>query len=178
MSDKQRRALSSANLADIGFGVALLALIVFAALASDVFLTQRNMTNVARQMVTNGTISIGMLLVILTGGIDLSVGSVVAFAGLLSAGLQNVIPWEYAVSIALGVGIIAGLVNGILIAYFRLQPFIVTLATMGAIRGAVYVYSNSPQYASSAEFMNLLGSGSLLWIPLPFLIFIAFLPIA
>jgi len=163
--------------ADIGFGVALLALVVFASLASDVFLTERNMVNVSRQMVTNGLISIGMLLVILTGGIDLSVGSVVAFAGLLAAGLQNTMSPGYAVAIALGAGMLAGLVNGWLIAYLGLQPFIVTLATMGAVRGALYIYSASPTYASSPEFLEVLGMKAIFGMPVPFLIFAACLPL-
>ncbi len=163
--------------ADIGFALALLSLILFASFASEVFLTERNMTNVSRQMVTNGLISIGMLLVILSGGIDLSVGSIVAFAGLLAAGLQNTMPMELAIIVALGVGMFVGLINGFLIAYLNLQPFIVTLAMMGAVRGALYIYSETPQYASSSSFMEVLGSGVFLGIPIPFLIFLTCLPI-
>jgi ribose/xylose/arabinose/galactoside ABC-type transport system permease subunit len=163
--------------ADIGFGIALLALITFASLASDVFLTDRNVINVSRQLVTNGLISIAMLLVILTGGIDLSVGPVLAFAGLLVAGLQNTLPVPVAIAAALAVGMLIGLVNGVLIAYLRLQPFIVTLATMGAVRGGLYVYSDSPKYASSAGFMDVLGHGTILGVPTPFLVFAACLPL-
>ena len=163
--------------ADVGFGLALLALVVFASLASDVFLTERNVVNVSRQMVTNGLISIGMLLVILTGGIDLSVGSVVAFAGLLAAGLQNTMPVGFAIAIALGAGMLVGLVNGWLVAYLGLQPFIVTLATMGAVRGGLYIYSESPTYASSHEFLDVLGVKAIFGVPVPFLIFAACLPL-
>lgn len=163
--------------ADVGFGLALLALVVFASLATDVFLTERNVVNVSRQMVTNGLISIGLLLVILTGGIDLSVGSIVAFAGLLAAGLQNTMPVGYAIAIALGAGMLVGLVNGWLVAYLGLQPFIVTLATMGAARGALYIYSESPTYASSPEFLDVLGVKAIFGVPVPFLIFAACLPL-
>lgn len=86
------RRLLSVHAADIGFCLALLALLAFASVASEVFLTDRNILNVSRQLVTNGLVSIAMLLVILSGGIDLSVGPVVAFAGLLVAGLQNTLP--------------------------------------------------------------------------------------
>jgi len=75
--------------ADLLFAGAILLLVVFAALASDAFLTQRNIVNISRQIVTNGFLSLGMLMVIRTGGIDLSVGSVLALAGLLATGLQD-----------------------------------------------------------------------------------------
>ncbi len=87
-------------------------------------------------------------------------------------------PLPLALAIAIGVGLGVGLANGILIAYFRLQPFIVTLATMGSVRGAIYVYSNTPQYATDPFFISVLGSGKLFGlVPVTFLIFVAFLPI-
>jgi ribose/xylose/arabinose/galactoside ABC-type transport system permease subunit len=143
--------------ADYGFLVAFVVLIVIAASTSDVFFTQRNLTNLLRQIVSNGLISLGMLIVILTGGIDLSVGSVVALAAVLASGLQAYIPLPLAVAAALVAGIIAGAVNGILIARFKLAPFIVTLATLGAIRGLVYVYSETPQTPSDPAFRAILG---------------------
>lgn len=175
-----KQALSrfvSVHAADVGFGLALLLLVLFASVASDVFLTERNALNVSRQMVTNGLIALGMLLVVLSGGIDLSVGSVVAFAGLLTAGLQGSMPFGFAIAIALTVGMLIGLINGLLIAYLRLQPFIVTLATMGAVRGGLYIYSESPQYASSPAFTQYLGLGTVFGIPTSFLVFAACLPI-
>lgn len=160
------------------FGLIIVGLIVFMSVASDVFLTERNMTNVARQMVTTGLLSIGMLVVILSGGIDLSVGSTVAFAGLLAAGLQATMPVGAAIAIALSVGVVVGLINGVLIAYFRLQPFIVTLATMGAVRGALYIYSETPTYASDPFFVRVLGGGKIFGVlPITFAILIASLPI-
>jgi ribose transport system permease protein len=171
------RNIFTRHAADIGFCVALLALVAFASVATDVFLTDRNLINVSRQLVTNGLISIAMLLVILTGGIDLSVGPVLAFAGLIVAGLQETIPVPLATAAALGVGMTVGLVNGILVAYLRLQPFIVTLATMGAVRGGLYIYSESPKYASSPGFMEILGRGTILGVPTPFLVFAACLPL-
>ena len=87
-----------------------------------------------------------MLIVVLTGGIDLSVGSILAFAGLLATGLQEQMPFPLAILVALIMGVVVGLLNGFLIARFRLQPFIVTLATMGSLRGLLYVYSATPKY--------------------------------
>jgi ribose transport system permease protein len=124
---------------------------------SDVFLTQRNISNLSRQIVPNGLISLGMLVVILTGGIDLSVGSIVALAGILASGLQDQMPLGAAVGLAVMSGVVAGAANGILVARFKLAPFIVTLATLGAIRGLVYVYSDTPQSPTNPEFRHILG---------------------
>ncbi|MCG6856936.1 MAG: ABC transporter permease [Salaquimonas sp.] len=183
MTTQNRRRFASFNISRAGkanlvFALGILALIVATSLMSDAFLTERNMTNVARQMVTTGLLSIGMLVVILSGGIDLSVGSVVAFAGLLAAGLQETMPIGAAIAIALSVGVAVGIINGVFVAYFRLQPFIVTLATMGAVRGALYIYSETPTYASDPFFISVLGSGKLFGVvPYTFLIFLVCIPI-
>ncbi len=131
---------------DYAFLGAFFFLLLLAASMSDVFFTQRNITNLLRQIVTNGLISLGMLVVILTGGIDLSVGPVVAFSAIVVSGMveRQGLPLPVAILIALCVGVLAGLFNGFMISRFRLQPFIVTLATLGAIRGLVYVYSETP----------------------------------
>lgn len=160
------------------FCVALALLIVMTGLTSDVFLTERNMVNVSRQMVTTGFLSIGMYVVIRSGGIDLSVGPTLAFAGLLASGLQGQVHISVAILAALSVGVIIGLINGILVAYMRLQPFIVTLAMMGVVRGALYIYSESPTYASDKFFLKTLGAGKVFGVlPVPFLIFLACIPI-
>jgi ribose/xylose/arabinose/galactoside ABC-type transport system permease subunit len=122
-----------------------------------VFFTQRNLSNLLRQIVTNGLISLGMLVVILTGGIDLSVGALVALTGIMASGLQQHVPLVVAVLLALLAGVFAGAINGILVARFKLAPFIVTLATVGAIRGLVYVYSETPQTPSDPAFREILG---------------------
>jgi ribose transport system permease protein len=122
-------------------------------------------------------LSLGMLLVILTGGIDLSVGAVVAFAGLLAAGLQAYVPWPVAVLVALAMGLLVGAVNGVLVARFKLQPFIATLATMGSLRGLLYMYSETPQYPEDPLFRSLLGGGFIGPLPVPTLLFLIALPI-
>ncbi len=165
------------NATNLGFAAAVLLLIVFASVATDTFLTERNLTSMSRQIVTNGLLSLGMLLVILTGGIDLSVGSVVAFAGLLATGLQAHMPWPLAIGVALLMGLAVGMVNGVLVARFRLQPFIATLATMGSLRGLVYIYSETPQYPEDPLFRSLLGGGFIGPFPVPTLILLVALPI-
>jgi len=145
---------------DYAFMAAFVILLLVAASMSDVFFTQRNISNILRQIVTNGLISLGMLVVILTGGIDLSVGPVVAFAAIVVSGMiQNQgLPLPVAVLIALAVGALAGAFNGFMISRFKLQPFIVTLATLGAIRGLVYVYSETPITPQDPSFRTIFGS--------------------
>jgi ribose/xylose/arabinose/galactoside ABC-type transport system permease subunit len=171
------RRLQGFNATDLGFAAAVLLLIVFASVATDTFLTERNLTSMSRQIVTNGLLSLGMLLVILTGGIDLSVGSVVAFAGLLATGLQAHMPWPMAILVALLMGLAVGAVNGVLVARFRLQAFIATLATMGSLRGLLYIYSETPQYPEDPLFRSLLGGGFIGPFPVPTLLFVLALPI-
>ncbi len=143
--------------ADYGFMAAFIILTLIAATATDTFFTERNISNVLRQIAANGLISLGMLIVILTGGIDLSVGSVVALAGIMATGLQAQIPLPLAILVALVVSVLAGAFNGVMIARFKLAPFIVTLATLGGIRGLVYVYSDTPQSPADPAFRQLLG---------------------
>ena len=134
-SHPQPALLQRFSRADLLFVAAILLLVLFAAVASDSFLTQRNLVNISRQLVTNGFLSLGMLMVIRTGGIDLSVGSVLALAGLLATGLQEQMHFSAAIAVALAMGAGVGFLNGWLTARFNLQPFIVTLATMGSLRG-------------------------------------------
>ena len=162
---------------DIGFTVAILILVLVASIASDVFLSERNLVSISRQLVTNGLLSLGMLLVILTGGIDLSVGPVVAFSGLLATGLQAHMPFPAAIAVALAMGLAVGIFNGFMIARFNLQPFIVTLATMGSLRGLLYVYSETPQYPVDPLFRGLLGGGFIGPLPVPSLIFLCIIPL-
>lgn len=169
---------SRRQLTDYGFTVGFILLAVIAATTTNVFFSQQNISNLFRQIVTNGLLSLGMLIVVLTGGIDLSVGSVVALSGIMAAGLQEHMPFPLAILVALGVGVLAGAVNGWLIARFKVQPFIVTLATMGALRGIVYVYSETPKVPVDPAFRTLLGGGFIGPVPVAALIMLAFYPLA
>jgi ribose transport system permease protein len=137
---------------------AFLVLAVAAAISSDAFLSSGNLSNLLRQIVTNGLISLGMLVVILTGGIDLSVGSIVALSGIVVAGMQGILPWWLAIAVALGVAAAAGMVNGLLVAVLRLAPFIATLATLSAIRGLVYIVSETPIVPSDPTLREIVAS--------------------
>ena len=163
---------------DYAFIAAFCSSCVITATVSDVFFTQRNLSNVGRQAVTNGLLSLGMLVVVLTGGIDLSVGSVVALAAVMVSGMsKGGMPLLLAILICLVVGVAAGAVNGFFIARFKLQPFIVTLATMGAIRGLVFVYSDIPITPTDPAFRAVLGAGFVGPFPVSALIMLACYPI-
>ncbi len=163
---------------DYAFVVAFIILVVITASMADVFFTQRNLSNLLRQAVTNGLLSLGMLIVILTGGIDLSVGPIVALTGIMVAGFSKggmaLFP---AILICLVVGIACGAVNGFFISRFKLQPFIVTLATLGTIRGLVYVYSEIPITPSDPAFRAVLGAGFIGPLPISAIIMLACYPI-
>jgi ribose transport system permease protein len=163
---------------DYAFFGAFVILLIVTAMMSDVFFTQRNLSNLMRQTVTNGLLSLGMLIVILTGGIDLSVGPIVALTGIMVAGFSNQgMPLPLALLICLGVGAAVGAVNGFFIARFKLQPFIVTLATLGAIRGLVYVYSDIPITPTDPAFRASLGAGMVGPFPIAALIMLACFPL-
>jgi len=122
---------------------ALLALVLvgaFAAMRYERFLTEENLTNVLRQQSMLGLVALGMTFVILTGGIDLSVGALVAVAGVAAASFagQGVFA---SLAVGVGLGAALGLTNGLFIAKARIQPFIVTLAMMIAARGAALLYT-------------------------------------
>ena len=167
-----------ANWVNYAFLAAFVLLLVLTATMSDVFFTQRNLSNLLRQAVTNGLLSLGMLIVILTGGIDLSVGPIVALTGIMVAGFSNQgLPLWLAILICLVVGIGVGAINGLFIARFKLQPFIVTLATLGAIRGLVFVYSDIPITPHDPSFRAVLGSGMIGPLPISALIMLASYPL-
>ncbi|MDT5271449.1 MAG: galactofuranose transport system permease protein [Acidobacteriota bacterium] len=142
--------------------VALVAVAVFAFARYERFLTEENLTNVLRQNSMLGLVALGMTFVILTGGIDLSVGSLVAVAGVTAAGLAE---RGLLVALIAGVGIATalGLVNGLVISRARIQPFIVTLAMMIAARGLALVYTGEKTLSvpPGAQGFRELGRGKL-----------------
>lgn len=146
-----------------------LVMLLVSALVSDAFFTWNNLSNLVRQVAPVGIISMGMLLVILTGGIDLSVGSVVAMVGVLTGLFTYHMPLSVALLAALACGILAGSISGFLIAWYRLAPFIITLAMMSIIRGLGFIFSKGAPVIihESASFLTDFGSGKFLGIPNP-----------
>lgn len=148
--------------------VLLCAIITF---VTPAFLTLSNITNVFTQVSVNAIIAVGMTFVILTGGIDLSVGSTLAISGALSASIiKSTGSVLLAVIVAALVGIGIGIVNGILISKGKLQAFIATLATMTIFRGATLVFTNgTPISKLPEEFVNI-GNGKIGFLPIPVII--------
>ncbi|MFD6334607.1 ABC transporter permease [Streptomyces niveus] len=149
---------------ETGIVALLVVFVVVAGSTTEAFLTEGNITNLLKQMVTTGLLAYGMLAVILTGGIDLSVGSVVAFSGIVAAGLSSGLPVPVAMAVGVASGIGFGLVNGALVARFQLAPFVVTLAALTTIRGLSFVYSETPVAPEKPGFFEL---GSAVIGPLP-----------
>jgi len=143
------------------------------------FLTISNLVNIAEQATIIAIIAVGMTFVIITGGIDLSVGSVLAFSGVVMASaLQHEIPLPLALLIGLGVGLLSGLVNGILITVGRLPPFIATLGMMSVARGAALMFTEGRPISGFSESFRSIATGEVLFLPSPVLIMIVVYVIA
>jgi ribose transport system permease protein len=156
---------------DAGGLIVLLVLFGAMTLASDEFLTGDNLANLSRQVAIFGIIAVGQLLVILTAGIDLSVGSVLGLTGCVTAQLLvEGMPLPLAILVGLLVGVGLGLFNGALVSYVKLPPFIVTLGMLGIARGIVLVLTDAstvqPLPDSFADIANgsFLGLPNLLWM--------------
>ncbi|MBA2301521.1 MAG: ABC transporter permease [Acidobacteria bacterium] len=151
-----------------------LATVLAASQVSPVFLSPNNLGNVLSQVTITGIIGLGMTLVILTGGIDLSVGAVVALVSVLMTGTQQY-GFFPSVTIALAVGATVGWLNGVGVVYGRMQPFIMTLGMMTVARGVAFVYSGGAPMAVELEALNVLGGSHFVGVPIPGLIFVVLL---
>ncbi len=160
-----------------GILIVLVVCCIFLSVASEYFLTPRNIINVLRQVSINGILAIGMTFVILMRGIDLSVGSVVALAGVVAASLATtsstamVAGGPYPVAIALlsgvGVGAACGAFSGAVVSRFNVPAFVATLGMLSAARGLTLIYAGGkPVPALTPEF-RWIGTGDILGIPLP-----------
>lgn len=172
---RKERARSLIQLAGM-LPVLIVICILFAILTPN-FLTQNNMVNVVRQASINIVLAAGMTYVILTGGIDLAVGSVLGFTAVIAV-VASLIPglgWA-AVPLALLAGLLVGVLTGMTVAYIGLPPFIVTLGTYTAIRGAAYLVAGGTTVINSKIGFAWIGNGYV--GPVPWLVIIALLIIA
>ncbi|HEL0548504.1 TPA: ribose ABC transporter permease [Streptococcus equi subsp. zooepidemicus] len=163
--------------------IALVGLMIVITIINPSFLTTNNLLNLLLQVTANGFIAFGMTFVILTGGIDLSVGSSLALSSALAAGLiGGGLPVPVAIVLAICLGGLFGMLNGLLIAYGKLAPFIVTLATMTIFRGATLVYTNGNPVTKGlgdSFLFQFLGQGYIVGIPFPvILMFLVFVILA
>ncbi len=154
-----------------GIIIALMALcIILSIMVPDKFLTYNNFTTVLRSISTTAIMAFGMTFVIITGGIDLSVGSIVALSGTLCAGLISS-SWNYAAAVIIGlaVGTLCGAFNGFVISRTEIPPFIVTMGMMNIARGASYIYSSGKPIRTPDDFGSF-GNGYFLSIPIPVIV--------
>ncbi|MBO9463535.1 MULTISPECIES: ABC transporter permease [Stappiaceae] len=162
----QSKLLGSLSLRDAGTLIGLIIIIAIFGLLVPDFLSQRNLVNILQQSSINACLALGMTLVIISGGIDLSVGPTAAIAAVITAALLvSGTPIPLAILAGLGIGVICGLVNGVLVAYIGLQPFIVTLGTLSTYRAIALIYTGgNPVFGLPPEFRSLFN-GSVAGIP-------------
>ncbi|AWP32928.1 ABC transporter permease [Pantoea eucalypti] len=159
------------NVRDAGTLIGLLIIVVTFSFLSPVFFTLPNLLNILQQSSINALIALGMTLVIISGGIDLSVGPTAALSAVLGATLMTLgVPVPLAILATLGVGAMCGLFSGSLIAYAGLQPFIVTLGGLSLFRAIALIYTGgNPVFGIPLAFRSLINS-TVLGIPTPIVI--------
>ncbi|WP_435169236.1 ABC transporter permease [Falsirhodobacter sp. 1013] len=149
--------------------IGLIVVSVLMGFASDNFFSVSNIFNVLRQVSIVAILAVGMTFVILTGGIDLSVGAVMALAGTIAAGLMvNFgMPGWVGLLAGLGVGVVLGVFNGFMVAWGRMPAIIVTLATMGIARGLGLIYSGGYPISGIPSWISWFGVGRIGIVPVP-----------
>ena len=181
---KASRFSFKAIIRDAGIGLALVGLIVIFSLSSEHFLAANNITNILTQITINLILAVGLTFVILIAGIDLSVGSVLAFAAVIAGKaitLPGLGPTEaimLAVMAALLAGTLCGLLNGLISAYWGLPSFIITLGMLNIARGGALHISEAQTIYSFPEQFNDFGSASLFGVPVVFLVALMLVAIA
>lgn len=159
------------NLRDAGTLIGLLIIIITFSFLSPVFFTIPNLLNILQQSSINALIALGMTLVIISGGIDLSVGPTAALSAVLGATMMVAgVPVPLAILATLGIGAICGVFSGSLVAYAGLQPFIVTLGGLSLFRAVALIYTGgNPVFGILTEFRSLINS-EIFGIPTPIVI--------
>lgn len=159
------------RLSNLAIVIAILLECAVFAYISDKFLTIDNMLNVGMSIAVIGILSVGMTFVILTGGIDLGIGSVIALGGVVSAMTAvatGSVPLGFAAAVAIGVA--WGIFNGSFVAYLKVPPFVVTLAVLTVARGLAYIISEGRSIGNLPDTFAWLGKSSVLGIPLSILL--------
>jgi len=146
--------------------LSLILLFVALWIASPNFLTATNLSSVVRQTAVINIMALGMTIIIITGGIDLSVGSILGLAGLLGTmAMERGSSIVVGVAIGLVTGVVCGFLNGFMITQLKIAPFIVTLGTLGIYRGAALIISNGLPVHNVPPAFSFLGEGTILGIP-------------
>ncbi|MBU8771401.1 ABC transporter permease [Cytobacillus oceanisediminis] len=163
---------------NMGILIGLFVLCVVITIINPNFLTSNNLLNVLRQTSTNLYLALAMTMIIILGGIDLSVGSIMAVTGVVTTGLIALFDTSVLVAVLAGllVGMLFGAINGYVAATTIIPPFIITLATMNIARGAAYVITDGKPVRVMSDSFNFIGSGYLFGVlPMPVLYLIILL---
>jgi len=162
-----------------GIFIAFIAVVVILSIVCPSFLSWKNLLNIVRKSSIHGVMAIGMTFVILTAGIDLSVGSVLALTGVLCASFEHAgLPVVVIVIATLGIGAVIGSVNGIIITKGKVTPFVVTLGMMSVARGLAHIYTDGQPISGFGERFRYIGGGDFFYVPVPIIIFALTLLIA
>ena len=165
---------SPGYLSKYGIFIALIVICIMLSIATPYFFTTQNIIIVLRQVSINGILAIGVTFVIIAGGIDLSLGSVLALTGVVAASFAHPGTYALVVPVMLGIltGVIIGAINGLTITLGKVAPFIVTLGMMTIARGLALVWSDGRPVTNLSPAFNYIGGGDLLHIPVPILLFV------
>ncbi|AFL50459.1 ribose transport system permease protein [Sinorhizobium fredii] len=160
------KIFGSFSVRDAGTLIGLIAIMVIFGLLAPDFFSHRNLLNILQQSSINACLALGMTLVIISGGIDLSVGPTAAIAAVITAKLLVAgVPVPLAILAGMGIGTLCGLVNGVLVAYAGLQPFIVTLGTLSTYRAIALIYTGGNPVLGVPPAFRALFNGTLMGIP-------------
>jgi inositol transport system permease protein len=155
-----------------GIFLIFIAMVILVSLLTPAFLTSQNLLNVVRQISFIGIVAMGVTMVIITTGIDLSSGSVIALVSVVTASFaQGDHPLILALVLGLGIGALAGFINGTISAKGAIPPFIATLGMMIAARGLALLYSDGRPIGGLSESFLFIGQGEIAGIPVPIIIF-------
>ena len=158
-----------------GIYIVLVVMVVILSIISPTFFTGSNILNILRQVSISGILAIGMTFILITGGIDLSIGSVLALAGVLGATFAHSepsYPLILVLVIGIGTGVACGLINGLLISRTTINPFIVTMGMMTIARGLALLYTNGRPVTDQSEAFSYLGRGQIGPVTFPVILFI------
>ncbi len=175
--DKTNSKMSTKRFISVfGSLIALVALIIIMGILNSNFISAANIRNILRLSSINGFLAIGMTFVVLTGGIDLSVGAIMGCAGMFSAYFVQTsmgYPWYVGLLVGLAMGLAVGLFNGVCVSYLRVPAFVGTLGSMSIANGITFLLTNAKPIPSLDDTFKQIGGGSLDatgWIPIPVVI--------
>lgn len=170
---KKKQMTGKQFAATYGSLIGLILLVTIVSIIKPQFIGWANIRNVLRLASINGLLAVGMTFVVLTGGIDLSVGAVMGCAGMYSAYFAQEsmnLPWIVAVLVGVAVGVVVGLFNGICVSYLKVPAFVGTLGSMSIAKGFTFLLSGAKPIPGLSDSFKFIGSGSVGPIPVPIII--------